>query len=353
MGKDKHRRFAELETFANVFQPSVEEVFRKDFKLKNKWKREYFGNDHPIILELGCGKGEYSVGLAKKFPNINFIGIDIKGARIWTGAKHAIREQISNVAFIRTRIEFINSFFAPDEVDEIWITFPDPQLKRRRNKKRLTASKFLDSYRAFLSDGGFVHLKTDNAELFNYTMDLVKENKLPLIFASRDLYGSQQDEIVHGIRTYYENQFIAEGLKIQYLKFRLPRNIEIIEPYIQEDSDERTSDMNTNEKFFDRVYQVVRLIPTGRVTSYGAIARYIGSPQSARMVGWAMNNSHTQAEYVPAHRVLNRNGMLSGKHHFGGSKVMEELLESEGIEVIEDSVVDFQKLFWDPNSDLI
>ncbi len=227
-----------METFDNVFQPSVEEVFRKNFKLKNKWKQEYFGNDHPLILELGCGKGEYSIGLAEKFPEINFIGIDIKGARIWTGARLAIQNHIRNVAFVRTRIEFITSFFGRDEVDEIWVTFPDPQLKRRRNKKRLTATGYLNSYREFLRDDGIVHLKTDNRVLYKYTLDLVKRNDLPLVFASEDLYGSQQDEIVHGIRTYYEKRFIKEGLNIHYLKFRLRGQKAIIEPEYSDESDE-------------------------------------------------------------------------------------------------------------------
>jgi len=229
LGKGKLRRFEELKTFDNVFEPSVDEVFRKDFKLKNKWKGKYFGNDHPLILELGCGKGEYSIGLAEKFPDKNFIGIDIKGARIWKGATHAKKNQLRNVAFIRTRIEFVTSLFGRDEIDEIWVTFPDPQLKKRRNKKRLTASRYLNAYREFLRDGGFVHLKTDNLVLYNYTLDLVKGNDLPLVFASEDLYGSQQDELVHGIRTYYENRFIAKGLNILYLKFRLTGQKEIIE----------------------------------------------------------------------------------------------------------------------------
>lgn len=224
MGKGKIRKFEEMKTFNNVFQPSFEEVFGKDYLLKNKWAGEYFKNDHPIILELGCGKGEYTLGLAGIFPEKNFIGIDIKGARIWTGARQAHREKILNVAFIRTRIEFINSFFGENEVDEIWLTFPDPQLKKRRNKKRLTAAFFLNSYRDFLKDPGLIHLKTDNAVLYQYTLDLVKVNALPLVFATDDLYGSSQSEMVYGIRTNYEQQFIEEGLNIHYLKFELPRD---------------------------------------------------------------------------------------------------------------------------------
>ena len=176
MGKRKLGQFEELNTFSNVFQPSIDEVFGKDYRLKGKWAAGHFKNTNPVILELGCGKGEYTVGLAGLFPGQNFIGIDIKGARIWAGARQAIREKIPNVAFIRTRVEFITSVFGRDEVDEIWLTFPDPQLKTKRNKKRLTASKFLNSYREFLKDGGIVHLKTDNSVLYNYTLELVKNN---------------------------------------------------------------------------------------------------------------------------------------------------------------------------------
>ena len=163
-----------MKTFDNVFQPSFKQVFQKDFKLKGQWASRYFRNENPIILELGCGKGEYTIGLAERFPDINFIGIDIKGARIWTGAKKAYLEKIPNVAFIRTRIEFINSFFSPAEVDEIWLTFPDPQLKKRRNKKRLTSARFLNLYRGFLKDRGIIQLKTDNPILYEYTLELAK-----------------------------------------------------------------------------------------------------------------------------------------------------------------------------------
>jgi tRNA (guanine-N7-)-methyltransferase len=235
VGKGKLSKFEEMKTFKNVFQPSLDEIFNKDFHLKNSWKQEHFGNENPIVLELGCGKGEYSVGLASKFPDRNFIGVDIKGARIWTGARQALSQEIPNVAFIRARIEFITSFFGPGEVDEIWLTFPDPQLKKRRNKKRLTASRFLNSYREFLADGGIIHLKTDNAELYKYTLDLLRGNNLQEEIATADLYGDKQDELVHGIKTYYENQFIEIGLNIHYLRFRLPADKIITEPEIEDD----------------------------------------------------------------------------------------------------------------------
>ncbi len=230
MGKSKLRKYDEIRTFSNVFQPSFDEVFEKNFSLKGKWAAEHFNNDNPLILELGCGKGEYTVGLAGLFPGKNFIGIDIKGDRICIGARQAHREGISNVAFIRTRIEFVNSFFGRDEVEEIWLTFPDPQLKQRRNKKRLTASKFLNLYKEVLKDGGIVHLKTDNLVLYHYTLELVKRNKLPLVFSTEDLYGSEQANEVCGIRTYYEAQYIKEGLNIHYLKFALPSDTVIKEP---------------------------------------------------------------------------------------------------------------------------
>jgi len=160
MTKRKLQRFAEMETFANVIQPEFEEVFGKDFRLKGLWNKCQFHNENPVVLELGCGKGEYATGLAKHFPDKNFIGVDIKGSRMWRGATTALGEQLHNVMFLRTRIEMIGSFFGPDEVDEIWLTFPDPQLKKAR--KRLTSSRFLNSYRTFLKKSGIIHLKTDN-----------------------------------------------------------------------------------------------------------------------------------------------------------------------------------------------
>jgi len=229
VGKGKHSKFEEMKTFHNVFQPAFEQVFQKDFEFKGYWASRYFKNKHPIILELGCGKGEYTLGLAERFPDINFIGIDIKGARIWTGARKAHLEKIPNVAFIRTRIEVVNSFFSPNEVDEIWLTFPDPQLKRSRNKKRLTAARFLNLYRKFLKDNGIVHLKTDNSILYEYTLDLARLNKLKVEFETNNLYGSGYPELVHGIQTFYEKQFIEEGLNIHYLQFRLPSGKNIME----------------------------------------------------------------------------------------------------------------------------
>jgi len=229
LGKKKLSRFRELESLERVFQPPLEEIFRLDYHLKGRWCREVFGNDHPLILELGCGKGEYTVGLARNYPQKNFVGLDIKGARIWTGARTAHDEGLSNVAFLRTRIDFINSFFARDEIDEIWITFPDPQEKRRRLKKRLPGAYFLNIYRAFLKDGGKVHLKTDNFQLYKDTLELVRKNDLPLEQYSTDVYNEAWSHEVVSIQTYYERSFLAKGTKINYLCFRLPAGKEIRE----------------------------------------------------------------------------------------------------------------------------
>jgi len=229
LGKKKLSRFRDLENLERVFQPPLEEVFGRDHALKGKWSREVFGNDHALILELGCGKGEYTVGLARNHPELNFLGLDIKGARIWTGARNAREEGLSNVAFLRTRIDFVNSFFARDEVAEIWITFPDPQEKRRRQKKRLPGAHFLNLYRTFLKDGGRVHLKTDKLQLYEDTKELVRYNDLKLEQHSTDVYSEEwKDERVN-IQTYYEKRFLTEGIKINYLCFRLPAGKEIME----------------------------------------------------------------------------------------------------------------------------
>ena len=179
MGKDKIRRFEENATFRCVVQPEFEEIFRKDYRLKGRWREDFFGNPNPIVLELGCGRGEYTVSLAERFSDRNFIGVDIKGARLWRGAKTATENAMPNVAFLRTRIEFIDSFFAPGEVDEIWITFPDPQLRKNRVKKRLTAPLFLERYARFLKPGGAIHLKTDSQHLHAYTKAVAEANAIP------------------------------------------------------------------------------------------------------------------------------------------------------------------------------
>jgi tRNA (guanine-N7-)-methyltransferase len=228
MSKKKLQRFDEMKTFSNVHQPPFMEVFQKDHHLKGKWKSGYFENRNPLVLELGCGKGEYTTGLARIFADRNYIGIDIKGSRIWKGARAALQENLGNVAFIRTYIETINSFFEPGEVDEIWLTFPDPQLKKKN--KRLTAPRFLNRYRQFLKDGGLVHLKTDNPLLYQYTMKVAGFNKLTLQAATDDLYHSDLKDRVPDIKTFYEQQFLDQGMKINYLCFKLPNEKNILEP---------------------------------------------------------------------------------------------------------------------------
>ncbi len=225
MGKGKLQKFAEMETFRNVFQYPYSVIESVPFEMKGRWRDEYFHNQNPIVLELGCGKGEYTVGLARMFPDINFIGVDIKGARMHKGAKEAISENLANVAFLRTNIEFIDRFFGEDEVQEIWLTFSDPQMKNPR--KRLSSTYFMERYRRFLADKGIVHLKTDSNFLFTYTRYMVEHNSLPLLFSTEDLYHTDGiDEATRqilGIKTYYEQQWIERGLNIKYMKFELPR----------------------------------------------------------------------------------------------------------------------------------
>ena len=197
--------------------------------MKGKWCRDQFRNQGPLILELGCGKGEYTVGLARMNAEKNYLGLDIKGARIWTGARAAHDQGLENVSFIRTRIDFIGSFFAKDEVDELWITFPDPQEKARRRRKRLTGANFLNKYRQFLKDDGLVHLKTDNRSLYTDTLALVRYNKLRVEKMSDDIYSEGWSDETVSIQTYYEKRFLAEGMPIHYLSFQLPARKEISE----------------------------------------------------------------------------------------------------------------------------
>jgi tRNA (guanine-N7-)-methyltransferase len=218
--KNKLKRFAEMEQFPNVFQPSYEEVLQNDFPKKGKWHDE-FGNSHPIVLELGCGKGEYTIGLSQYYPKKNFIGIDIKGARIWKGAKYAHENRISNVRFLRTRIEFISHFFDKEEVSEIWITFPDPQLKEARAKKRLTAPRFLEYYRSFLKPDHRIHLKTDSRELYDYTMTILQARHEIIYRHSSDIYADFPDDNLLKIKTFYEERWLEEGKKITYIEFSL------------------------------------------------------------------------------------------------------------------------------------
>ncbi len=222
MAKKKLVRFAEMATFPHVFQPQLKHLLNNEFELKNKWNQQFFKNQNPIVLELGCGKGEYTVGLARMYPDKNFIGIDIKGARMWRGAKTALEEGLKNVAFLRTKIDLLPAIFAPNEVSEIWITFPDPQPKKAR--KRLSGAKFLNEYRQFLKAGGLVHLKTDSRELHNYTLKVLQKNNLPVLFATNNLYAELNNDPILGIKTFYEQGFLEQGKKITYIKFQIQGN---------------------------------------------------------------------------------------------------------------------------------
>ncbi|MGJ8683661.1 MAG: tRNA (guanosine(46)-N7)-methyltransferase TrmB [Nonlabens sp.] len=218
--KNKLKRFNENETFENVIQPTREEM-TTDFKWKGKWA-SFFKNDNPITLELGCGKGEYTIDLARKYPDRNFIGIDIKGARFWRGAKTAIEEGLTNVAFLRTQIELVEDAFGANEIDEIWITFPDPQIKYKRTKHRMTNPDFLASYRNILVEGGCINLKTDSEFMHGYTLGLLQGRGEEIIYAHHDVYtNTEAPEEVIGTQTFYEKQYLEQNKAITYIKFRL------------------------------------------------------------------------------------------------------------------------------------
>ena len=243
MGKGKLAKFADMETYENVFQYPYSVVEHVPFEMQGHWHEQYFKNNNPIVLELGCGKGEYTVELAKLHPDMNFIGVDIKGARMWTGATLALNEGLKNVAFLRTNIEIIERFFSPDEVQEIWLTFSDPQMKNPR--KRLTSSWFLNRYRKFLVNGGIIHLKTDSNFLFTYTQYLVEKNQLPVLLRTTDLYADSPDSSdfseAASIQTYYESMWIERGLNIKYMKFRLPHVVVLEEPDVEIELDDYRS----------------------------------------------------------------------------------------------------------------
>ncbi len=220
--KNKLRRFRENETFSNVFQPNRDELINEEFGLKGNWNTTFFKNDHPLILELGCGKGEYSIALAKRYPNKNFIGIDIKGARFWRGAKTAVEEKIPNVAFLRTQIELIEYAFGNNEVDEIWITFPDPQIKYKRTKHRMTNSGFLNRYKKILKPEGVVNLKTDSEFMHGYTLGLLHGEGHEVLYANHNIYkqeGSPNE--VTSIQTFYESQYLEKNKPITYIRFKI------------------------------------------------------------------------------------------------------------------------------------
>ena len=266
MGKGKLAKFADMASYPHVFEYPHSVAEQVPFEMRGKWREQFFKNDNPIVLELGCGRGEYTVGLGRMYPEKNFIGVDIKGARMWTGATDSLREGMTNVAFLRTNIEIIDRFFAEGEVDEVWITFPDPQMKKVT--KRLTSTAFLRRYASFLKADGIIHLKTDSNFLYTYTDALVKVNNLPVEVNTTDLYGltpslSQGEgateptasnaamhevlpplgelEGARSIRTYYEQQWLDRGLSIKYLKFRLIPRQELQEPEIEIELDDYRS----------------------------------------------------------------------------------------------------------------
>lgn len=255
MGKNKLKKFAEMETFRNVFQCGAREVVETSsvVSMAGHWREKYFHNNNPIVLELGCGRGEYTVGLAERNPDKNYIGIDIKGARMWAGAKQAESAGMTNVAFLRTNIEMLNYFFTANEVDEIWITFCDPQMKK--NTKRLTSTYFMQRYCQVLKPNGIIHLKTDSPFLYTYTQAMVKENQYPIIVDADNLYDAEQGTMAHELeeakclQTHYEKQWLDRGMTIKYIAWQLPENPSLIEPEIEIEKDEyRSYGRNYNVK---------------------------------------------------------------------------------------------------------
>ena len=246
MSKGKLAKFADMASFPHVFEYPFSVVEDVPFPMRGHWRDQFFKNDNPIVLELGCGRGEYAVGLARRYPERNFIGVDIKGARMWSGATESLKEGLQNVAFLRTNIEIIDRFFAPGEVQEIWLTFSDPQMKKAT--KRLTSTYFLQRYRHFLSDNGLIHLKTDSNFLFTYTKYVVEENRLPMEVCTEDLYGNGVSGIAAdntaidlSIRTYYEQQWLSRGITIKYMRFRLPAEGDLVEPEVEIEMDDYRS----------------------------------------------------------------------------------------------------------------
>ena len=248
MGKDKLRKFKENETFTCLVQPATSEVLGHDHPLKGHWNSDFFHNDKPVVVELGCGKGEYTIDLALRNPDFNYIGVDIKGARLWKGAKFAEENRLPNVGFLRTRIEFIESMFAPGEVSEIWITFADPQI--RREKKRLTSPLFMERYRSMLRSGGIVHLKTDSRYLHEYSLAVAQQNGLTVLASATDIYGNDRESLyaspmysvcgrdaidaLFQVQTFYESQYLSQGIPITYLSFVIDHT----GPYISPEWDE-------------------------------------------------------------------------------------------------------------------
>jgi tRNA (guanine-N7-)-methyltransferase len=239
VGKGKLAKFREMETFEHVVQAPFGQIQKSDFYLKGNWASSFFKNNNPIILELGCGKGEYTVEMAEKFPEKNFLGVDIKGARIWKGAKLSAEKYLKNVGFIRTNIEIIAQFFAPGEVDEIWLTFPDPQMKKTNN--RLTSTGFISRYKEFLSESGVIHLKTDSNFQYLYTCAVVEQNNFEILTKSDNLYNSDLLNDILSIKTFYEKQWLGRGITIKYIAFRIHKKESYTEPAIKIEKDDYRS----------------------------------------------------------------------------------------------------------------
>lgn len=229
MGKNKLQKFSDMGEWPHVYE-FAQFVHGQDHPLKGNWNKVVFNNNNPIVLELGCGKGEYTVALSELYTDKNVIGIDIKGARMWTGAREVQEKGIKNAAFLRTHIEFITQFFAPGEVSEIWLTFPDPQMKKVN--KRLLSTRFMKDYQQLLQPNGTIHLKTDSGFLFSYTLEMVQANRLPVVFQTDDLYHSSWTDELLTIQTFYEKQWLIRGLTIKYIQFILPEKIDWIEPTV-------------------------------------------------------------------------------------------------------------------------
>jgi tRNA (guanine-N7-)-methyltransferase len=234
VGKNKLSKFADIKTFSNVLQVPFSEVNLCDHSIKGNWNKEFFKNDFPIVLELGCGKGEYTTGLAEIEPGKNYIGIDIKGSRMWMGAKYALDNGLKNVGFLRTHIELVSKFFGANEVSEIWLTFPDPQMKKTR--KRLTSTRFIELYRHFLKPQGIIHLKTDSNFQYQYTLEMAKANGFEIISNDADIYTNESIESALQIKTFYEKQWIARGIPTKYISF-IPHQNQLVEPNVHIEPD--------------------------------------------------------------------------------------------------------------------